>query len=64
VSNPRPDDPVDVDDLVDDPRTDVEALALGALLWAPAAEARRVTAVLTGADFARPITPWGPPWTS
>ena len=40
---------------MDDPRTDVEARALGALLWAPAAEARRVTAVLTGADFARPM---------
>ena len=51
----QPHEPVDVDDLVDDPRTDIEALALGALLWAPAAEARRVTGVLTGADFARPM---------
>ncbi len=51
----QPHEPVDVDDLVDDPRTDIEALALGALLWAPATEARRVTGVLTGADFARPM---------
>jgi len=55
VSKPHPDEPVDVDDLVDDPRTDIEALALGALLWAPAAEGRRVTGVLTGADFDRPM---------
>ncbi len=45
---------VDADDLVDDPRTDIEALCLGAVLRSAPADARRITRMLTAADFARP----------
>jgi len=46
---------VDVDDLLEDPRTDIEALCLGALLWSPAVEAQRVTDIVTATDFDRPV---------
>lgn len=46
---------VDVDDLLEDPRTDIEALCLGALLWSPAAEAQWVTDIVTATDFDRPV---------
>ncbi|REK78079.1 DNA helicase [Rhodococcus erythropolis] len=51
----EPQDAISVDDMDDDPRLDVEAQLLCALLWAPAAEARSVTDTLTGTDFARPV---------
>lgn len=40
--------------LVEDPRTDVEALCLCALLWAPRPAAAAVTRLLTGTDFHDP----------
>jgi len=43
-------EPIDADDLLEDPRTDAEALCLCGLLWAPADAARQVVAVLTAAD--------------
>jgi replicative DNA helicase len=46
---------VDADDLLDDPRTDIEALCLGALLWSPAPAAQRVTDMLDPTDFNRPF---------
>ncbi len=46
---------VDADDLLDDPRTDIEALCLGALLWSPAPAAQRVTDMLDPIDFDRPV---------
>jgi replicative DNA helicase len=49
------DEPIDADDLLEDPRADAEALCLCALLWAPAAAARQVVVVLTAADFQRSI---------
>jgi len=49
------DESIDADDLLEDPRTDAEALCLCGLLWAPAEAARQVVAVLTAADFHRPI---------
>jgi len=48
-------EPIDADDLLEDPRTDAEALCLCGLLWAPADAARQVVAVLTATDFHRPI---------
>jgi len=48
-------EPIDADDLLEDPRTDAEALCLCGLLWAPAEAARQVVGVLTAADFHRPI---------
>lgn len=50
-----PTDAISVDDMDDDPRLDVEAQLLCALLWAQPAEARRVVDTLTGADFVRPV---------
>lgn len=43
-----------VDDLAVDPRTDAEALALCALLWAPRATAARITTALVETDFYDP----------
>jgi len=48
-------EPIDADDLLEDPRTDAEALCLCGLLWAPADAAQQVVAVLTAEDFPRPI---------
>lgn len=45
---------LEVGDLVEDPRTDVEALCLCALLWAPAPAAAAVTKLLSAADFHDP----------
>ncbi|MGH6634493.1 MAG: DnaB-like helicase N-terminal domain-containing protein, partial [Sphingopyxis sp.] len=45
---------ISADDMDYDPRLDVEAQLLCALLWAQPAEARRVTALITAADFDRP----------
>ncbi len=36
------DEPIDADDLLEDPRTDAEALCLCGLLWAPADAAQQV----------------------
>jgi len=46
----------EVGDLVEDPRTDVEALCLCALLWAPAPAVATVTELLQAADFYDPPT--------
>jgi len=46
---------VQVGDLLDDPRTDAEALCLCSLLWSPAPTARAITTALTGNDFHRPV---------
>ncbi|GAB2905990.1 hypothetical protein GCM10027047_00190 [Rhodococcus aerolatus] len=43
-----------LDDLAVDPRTDAEALALCALLWSPAADARLITTTLVPLDFYEP----------
>ncbi len=43
-----------VPELSEDPRTDVEALCLCALLWAPQATTTLVTGLLTAGDFYRP----------
>ena len=40
-------DSIDADDLLEDPRTDLEALCLGALLWSPPVDAHRVIEVFT-----------------
>ncbi len=45
---------LEVGDLVEDPRTDVEALCLCALLWAPAPAVATVTELLQAADFYDP----------
>lgn len=42
-------------DLLDDPRTDVEALCLCALLWASAEVAMHVVKALEATDFDRPV---------
>ncbi len=47
--------PVDAGDLLDDPRTDVEALCLCSLLWSSSPVARTITDVLTRSDFERPV---------
>jgi replicative DNA helicase len=47
--------PQDPGDLLDDPRTDVEALCLSALLWTTSADALRVIGVLGAHDFDRPV---------
>ncbi len=39
--------PVDAGDLLDDPRTDVEALCLCSLLWSSSPVARTITDTLT-----------------
>ncbi|KAF0956863.1 DnaB-like helicase N-terminal domain-containing protein [Rhodococcus sp. T7] len=49
-----PHEAISADDMDYDPRLDVEAQLLCALLWAQPAEARRVTALITAADFDRP----------
>ncbi|NKS56548.1 DNA helicase [Rhodococcus hoagii] len=51
----EPADEIQPDDLADDPREDIEALCLCALLWAPADAAARIAAVLEPSDFYRPI---------
>jgi len=45
---------LEVGDLVEDPRTDVETLCLCALLWAPAPAAATVTELLQATDFHDP----------
>lgn len=47
--------PVDAGDLLDDPRTDAEALCLCSLLWSSSPVARTITATLTQYDFERPV---------
>jgi len=47
--------PVDAGDLLDDPRTDVEALCLCSLLWSSSSVARTITGTLTRSDFERPV---------
>ncbi|NKS54413.1 DNA helicase [Rhodococcus hoagii] len=51
----EPGDEISADDLTDDPREDVEALCLCALLWTTPATAARIVDTLTTADFYRPI---------
>ncbi len=46
-------EPIEVGDLLDDPRTDAEALCLCALLWSPADIAETVSALLSAGDFTR-----------
>ncbi len=48
-------DPIEVGDLLDDPRTDAEALRLCALLWSPSDSARQVSDPLSAADFNRVV---------
>ena len=51
-------EPVDVlrpDDVDADPREDIEALCLCALLWAPADTAARAVAIVETTDFHRPL---------
>jgi len=48
-------DLIEVGDLLDDPRTDVEALCLCALLWSPADTASDVSGLLRGTDFERGV---------
>ena len=48
-------EPIEVGDLLDDPRTDVEALCLCALLWSPADTASDVSGLLRGTDFERGV---------
>ncbi len=47
--------PVDAGDLLDDPRTDAEALCLCSLLWSSSSVARTITDTLTPSDFERPV---------
>jgi hypothetical protein len=47
--------PVDAGDLLDDPRTDVEALCLCSLLWSSSPVARTITDALTPGDFERQV---------
>jgi len=49
------DEPIDADDMLEDPRADAEALCLCALLWTNTETAQQVVVVLTAADFHRPI---------
>ncbi len=49
------DDSIQVGDLLDDPRTDAEALCLCSLLWSPAPTARAITTTLSSGDFHRPV---------
>jgi len=46
---------VEAGDLLDDPRTDAEALCLCSLLWSSAHVARTITDTLTQSDFERPV---------
>ncbi len=50
-----PHDAISADDMDDDPRLDVEAQLLCALLWAQPNEARRVVETITAEDFERPV---------
>jgi len=49
------DEPIEVGDLLDDPRTDVEALCLCALLWSPTDTASDVSDLLRSTDFERGV---------
>jgi len=46
---------IEAGDLLDDPRTDAEALCLCSLLWSSSPVARTITDVLTPSDFERPV---------
>jgi len=48
-------EPIEVGDLLDDPRTDVEALCLCALLWSATNTASDVSDLLRGTDFDRGV---------
>jgi replicative DNA helicase len=48
-------EPIEVEDLLDDPRTDVEALCLCALLWSPTDTASDVSDLLRSTDFDRGV---------
>ena len=48
-------EPIEVGDLLDDPRTDVEALCLCALLWSATDTARQVSDLLRRTDFDRAL---------
>jgi replicative DNA helicase len=48
-------DTVEAGDLLDDPRTDAEALCLCSLLWSSSGVARTITDALTPDDFERPV---------
>jgi len=48
-------EPIEVGDLLDDPRTDAEALCLCALLWSPADTASDVSDLLRSTDFERGV---------
>ena len=50
-----PCDTIEPGDLLDDPRTDAEALCLCSLLWSSPAVARTIVGALTGSDFERPV---------
>ncbi len=49
------DEPIEVGDLLDDPRTDVEALCLCALLWSATGVAGHVSDLLRSTDFDRVV---------
>lgn len=55
LADADPADQIRADDLAEDPREDIEALCLCALLWAPADTAARIVDVLEHTDFHRPI---------
>ncbi len=48
-------DSIQVGDLLDDPRTDAEALCLCSLLWSAAPTARAITTALRSGDFHRSV---------
>lgn len=48
-------EPIEAGDLLEDPRTDVEALCLCTLLWASNEVTNRVIGELTARDFHRPM---------
>ncbi len=48
-------EPIEVGDLLDDPRTDVEALCLCALLWSATDTASDVSELLRSTDFERGV---------
>jgi len=48
-------EPIEVEDLLEDPRTDVEALCLCALLWSPTDTASDVSDLLRSTDFDRGV---------
>jgi len=47
--------PIEAGDLLDDPRTDAEALCLCSLLWSSAAVARTIIGALASSDFESPV---------